>query len=94
MRVGSTGRVPAIVRAMTAVVLAVAVAGVGVVASPGVAYADTVRGLQWYLEPLRIPDAQKQSQHRQDGSGCATVILRKSSTSSSTVRRAAPPGHG
>jgi type VII secretion-associated serine protease mycosin len=71
MRVGSTGRVPAIVRAMTAVVLAVAVAGVGVVASPGVAYADTVRGLQWYLEPLRIPDAQKQSQ----GQGVVVAVI-------------------
>lgn len=40
--------------------LALALAtGTGVFVSPGTAHADTVRGLQWYLDALRIPQAHK-----------------------------------
>lgn len=39
--------------------LLVAAAGVGPLAGPTPARADTVRGLQWYLDALRIPEAHK-----------------------------------
>lgn len=48
-----------VVRAGAAVLVLVTAAGVGPLVAAGPAHADTVRGLQWYLDALRIPEAHK-----------------------------------
>lgn len=55
-----------------AVLTLVVAAGSGLVVGPAPAHAaDTVRGLQWYLEPLKIPQAQKLSR----GKGVVVAVV-------------------
>jgi type VII secretion-associated serine protease mycosin len=51
-------------RAAAAVLVMAVATGSGALAAPGPARADTVRGLQWYLDSLRISQAQQQSKGR------------------------------
>ncbi|MFF3867518.1 S8 family serine peptidase [Micromonospora sp. NPDC001898] len=58
MRTGKRRR--PLLRSATAVLALVTAAGAGLLAGPAPARAaDTVRGLQWYLDTLRIPEAHK-----------------------------------
>ncbi|GLY22034.1 type VII secretion-associated serine protease mycosin [Micromonospora sp. NBRC 101691] len=59
-------------RRSAAAVLAVLVAtGAGLLTTPGPARAETVRGHQWYLDTLRIPQAHKLSK----GSGVTVAVI-------------------
>ncbi|GAA2709994.1 S8 family serine peptidase [Micromonospora olivasterospora] len=63
MRTGKHRR--PLLRSVTAVLALVAVVGSGPLAAPEPARAaDTVRGLQWYLDALRIPEAHKLTKGR------------------------------
>ncbi|MFG1953093.1 S8 family serine peptidase [Micromonospora sp. NPDC048830] len=62
MRTGKHRR--PLLRSAAAVLALVAAAGTGPLAAPEPARADTVRGLQWYLDALRIPEAHKLTKGR------------------------------
>lgn len=50
--------------AVAALAVVVVGAGLGPLAAPAPARADTVRGLQWYLDTLKIPQAHKLTKGR------------------------------
>ncbi|OZV83195.1 type VII secretion-associated serine protease mycosin [Micromonospora echinospora] len=79
-------------RRSAAAVLAVLVAtGTGLLTTPGPARAETVRGYQWYLDTLRIPQAHKLSK----GSGVTVAVIDGGvDASHPDLRGQVLPGHG
>ncbi|BCL15703.1 S8 family serine peptidase [Micromonospora sagamiensis] len=79
-------------RRAAAGLLAVLVAtGTGVLATPPAARAETVRGHQWYLDTLRIPQAHKLSK----GSGVTVAVVDGGvDASHPDLRGQVLPGHG
>ncbi|MEH0970349.1 S8 family serine peptidase [Micromonospora sp. CPCC 205546] len=61
---------PALRLAVAALALAVG-AGSGPLAAPAPAHADTVRGLQWYLDTMKIPQAHKLTK----GKGVTVAVI-------------------
>ncbi|WP_406038466.1 S8 family serine peptidase [Micromonospora sp. NBC_00898] len=67
-----TGKRRPLLSSAAAMLTLVATAGAGLLAGPAPARAaDTVRGLQWYLDPLKIPQAHKLSR----GKGVVVAVV-------------------
>ncbi|MEU4569660.1 S8 family serine peptidase [Micromonospora sp. NPDC023956] len=58
-------------RSVAAVLAVLAATGTGLLTNPGPARAETVRGYQWYLDTLRIPQAHQLSK----GSGVTVAVI-------------------
>ncbi|SCL35779.1 type VII secretion-associated serine protease mycosin [Micromonospora pallida] len=78
-------------RSAAALLAALVATGTGLLAAPGPAHAETVRGYQWYLDTLRIAEAHKLTK----GRGVTVAVIDGGvDASHPDLRGQVLPGHG